>query len=51
MKRADKILKNGIFIISIGQKLTEILQVKIVVFLSHLLNLFAVVKGSSKYYF
>ena len=29
MDRGDKILKNGIFFISTGQKLKEILQVKI----------------------
>ena len=32
MERGDKILKNGIFVISTCQKLTEILQVKFIYF-------------------
>ena len=45
MDRGDKILKNGIFVISTGQKLTEILQVKNFLFLSHLCQKFAVGMG------
>jgi len=45
MERGDKSLKNGIFVISTGQKLTEILQVRIFLFLSHLCQKCAVGTG------
>jgi len=45
MERGDKILKNGIFAISTGQKLKEILQVKFFLFLPHLCQKCAVGTG------
>jgi len=45
MERGDKMLKNGILVISTGQKLTETLQVRNFLFLTHLCQKCAVGTG------